>query len=229
LKISIIIPAYNEEKTIQEVIKRVLKIRLGKIKKEVIVVNDGSTDGTEREIKKIKDKRIKIISYKKNLGKGFAIRRGLREATGDIIIIQDADLELYPEEIPKLIKPIVEGKTKVVYGSRNLNKKNEFGDFLFTFGGKIVTFFANLLYGINITDEPCGYKVFKSEVIKKIPLKCRGFEFCPEITAKIAKRKFKIIEVPVKYNYRSRKEGKKLGAWDGIEALWILLKYRFSN
>ena len=227
MKLSIIIPAYNEESTIEELIKKVKAQKLKGVKKEIVVVDDGSSDKTPEILKKIKG--IKLIKHEKNKGKGSAIRSGLEKTTGDIVLIQDADLELSPEDYPSLIKPILDGKTSIVYGSRLLEKKNSQHDFFFYAGGKFITFAANLLYNINITDEPIGYKVFKTPLLKSLNLKCKKFEFCPEVTAKIAKRKIPIYEVPVRYNPRTTKEGKKLRFRDGIQAVWVLLKHRFKN
>jgi len=223
MKLSIIIPVYNEEDTILDVIKKV-KTQKIQIKKEIIVVDDGSSDDTYKRLKKIKG--INLSRHETNKGKGSAIRSGLQKVTGDIVLIQDADLELSPEDYPSLIEPILNNKTSVVYGSRILgnNKKN---NFLFYSGGKFVTAVANLLYGIKITDEPIGYKVFKTNILKSLNLECERFEFCPEVTAKIAKRKIPIYEVPVKYKPRTTKDGKKLRFRDGIQAVWVLLKYRF--
>ncbi|MCF7900677.1 glycosyltransferase family 2 protein [Candidatus Woesearchaeota archaeon] len=229
MKLSIIIPVFNEVKTIAEVLKVIEKANIGKNKKEIILVDDYSTDGTREYLSKLK--KHKVFFHKKNRGKGFAVRTGIKEATGDIIIIQDADLEYNPNEYFSLIKPIIDEKAKVVYGSRRMNKKNkQYSGLSFFIGGVGLTIIANLLYPkLNITDEPTCYKVFKTDVIKKIPLKCERFEFCPEVTAKVAKKKIKIYEVPISYYPRDAKEGKKIKWQDGLEAVWTLLKYRFVN
>ncbi|MBI2664077.1 glycosyltransferase family 2 protein [Candidatus Woesearchaeota archaeon] len=234
--LSIIIPAYNEERYIREIISRIQKIKL---KKEVVVVDDGSTDSTASIASKIRG--IKLIRHVKNSGKGAAIRTGLKNSSGDIILIQDADLEYNPDEIEKVIRPIAEGRASVVYGSRYLDPaqkarnrgfikkihKNAYQ--LFYMGGRGLTLLANLLYSANITDEATCYKAFKANVIKNIPLRCKRFEFCPEITAKVAKRGIKIAEVPITYSPRSFEEGKKIKMRDGLEAVWTLLKYRFVD
>ncbi len=227
MKLSIIIPAYNEEKTILQLVNKVKKQEVPSVEKEIIVVDDGSNDKTYEYLKNVKG--IALLKHDKNKGKGFAIRTGLTRTTGEIVLIQDADLELSPEDYPALVKPILDGKTKVVYGSRLLGTKFKRSP-LFYAGGRFITLIANLLYGINITDEPIGYKVFKTDLLRSLNLECERFEFCPEVTAKIAKRKINIYEVPVKYNPRSVKEGKKLNAIkDGLQAAWVLLKYKFKD
>jgi len=240
-KLSIIIPAYNEERYIKEILTRVKNVNLKtlKLRLEIIVVDDGSTDRTASIASKIKG--VKLIKHVKNSGKGAAIRTGLKRATGDIVLIQDADLEYNPSEIIRVVRPIVERKANVVYGSRYLdpaqrasNKtflkkvhKNAYS--LFYFGGRGITFIANLLYNARITDEATCYKAFRADVIKGIKLRCTRFEFCPEVTAKVAKRGHKIMEVPITYSPRSFEEGKKIKMRDGIEAVWTLLKYRFFD
>lgn len=232
MTLSIIIPAFNEENTIEEIIKRVEAVSLP-IEKEIIIVDDGSFDNTKKILEKInKEFNFILIEHSKNQGKGAAIKTGLSQATGDFILIQDADLELNPYEYPILLKPLLEKKAEVVYGSRVLGKnktnKKTRRNWPFFLGGKLLTFLANLLYGLNITDEPIGYKVFKKEILKNMDLECKGFEFCPEVTAKIAKKGIKIYEVPVSYNPRSRKEGKKTKCKDGLKAIWTLIKYKFK-
>ena len=229
MKISIAIPVYNEEKTVQEVIEKVKKLKLP-IKKEIIVVDDGSSDGSFEIIKKIKkEKEIKILRHKKNLGKGAAIKTALKHSTGDIFIVQDADLELNPEQIIKIIMPILENKAEVVYGSRNPKIGRLDRHPLFYFGGIFVTKIANLLYKTKLTDEPCGYKAFKTKILKSIEIKENRFGWEPEITAKISKKKIKIYEVFVNSTSRSAEEGKKLRGKDGLEAIWLLIKYKFKN
>jgi len=223
MKVSIIIPAYNEAKTIEQVIKKVKKL---KFNKEIIVVNDGSTDETYNKIKRIRG--IKLLNHSKNLGKGAAVKTGIKRSSGEILIIQDADLELDPIQIPKVIAPIKKGQSEVVYGSRNLGKKDSGRSPLFYLGGLFITFLTNFLYGIKLTDEPCGYKAFSSKVIKSIDIKNNRFEWEPEVTAKLSKRNIKISEVSVDVTSRSIKEGKKLRRIDGLKAAWTLIKYRFT-
>lgn len=227
MKLSIIIPAYNEEKTILEVISSVKKQDVFGLEKEIIVIDDGSSDDTLMMLSNVKG--IILLKHERNRGKGRAVRTGIDKITGDIVIIQDADLELSPSDYPALIKPIIDGKAEVVFGSRILGSKGKGHSFTYYLGGRFVTFVANLLYGIKITDEPIGYKIMKTELIRSLNLECERFEFCPEVTAKIAKKNINIYEVPVSYNPRSTRDGKKLGVKDGIEAVLTLLKYKFKK
>jgi glycosyltransferase involved in cell wall biosynthesis len=192
-------------------------------------VDDGSTDGTRELLNTLKSDTIKVIFHEKNQGKGGAIRTAIAHSKGDIILIQDADLEYDPQDYYKLIPVIESGKEKVVYGSRFLNKQNKHSYFSFFLGGQVVTWITNILYFQTLTDEPTCYKVFDAKLLKSIKLNCTGFEFCPEVTAKIAKLGFKIPEVPISYNPRSISEGKKINWKDGVEAIWVLFKYRFVN
>jgi len=221
--VSIIIPVYNEQNTIAEIIKRVKKANTLKLNKEIIVINDGSKDNTEIILKTING--ITRLNHEINQGKGSAIRTGLQSATGDIFIIQDADLELNPAEYPQLLAPILTNETKIVYGSRYL--KNKYVNWLSMLANVAVTQTANILYGLKITDEATGYKVFTREVLNNITLTCKRFEFCPEFTAKVTKKGYTIKEVSISYNYRQPNEGKKVGWKDGFEALWTLIKYKF--
>ena len=227
MKLSIIIPCYNEEKTILEVISRINKVNIKNITKEIIIINDGSTDGTIDKIKNIND--ILIVNHIVNKGKGKAIKTALDYASGDLIIIQDADLEYDPFEYPNLIKPFESNKVDVVYGSRNL-KKNDYSLFSFYIGGIIITKIANILYpNAKLTDLHTCYKIFRKKLISDLTIESTGFEFCPEITAKILNKKILIKEVPISYYPRSKKEGKKIKWRDGIIALYILIKYKFSK
>jgi len=226
-KLSIIIPCYNEEATIGKIIEKIEQVKLP-MKKEIIVV-DESTDNSPEIVRRLtkKYRNIKLVHREKRSGKGFAIRIGLRYATGDIIIIQDADLEYDPRDYKRLIAPILKGKASVVYGSRALNPKNRISYFSFWLGGRVLTWMTNFLFRTKITDVATCYKVFDSKVIKGVALKCYGFEFCPEVTAKIAKRGIHIYEVPISYKPRKKEEGKKIKWTDGIIALLTLLRYRF--
>lgn len=224
MKVSIIIPAYNEEKTLPVILKKVLS-QVIPYEKEVIVVDDGSTDHTRELADKYKN--IKWITNRQNLGKGASVRRGLKIATGDLILIQDADLEYSPSDYPKLLKPFQDLNVKAIYGSRVLGG-NPVSHWTFNLGGRLVTAITNFLYGTKITDEPTGYKVFRKEILNKFHLKSKRFEFCPELTAKIAKAGIPIIEVPIKYNPRPISQ-KKIKWHDGIAAIFYLAKYRFLD
>ncbi len=226
-KLSIIIPCYNEAATITAVLARVAQAETCGLEKEVIVVNDGSTDGTGRLLEKLQGDGVKVIHHERNQGKGAAIRTALEQVTGDIVLIQDADLEYNPDEYPALLRPMLNDHVEVVYGSRMLRKGNRQGALPFLVGGMLLSLLTNLLYKAGITDEPTGYKVFKTNLLKSIDLKCTGFEFCPEVTAKIRKRGYEIKEVPISYNPRSVSEGKKISWRDFILHVFILFKYRF--
>jgi len=227
MKLSIIIPVFNEEKTVSEIIKKVEELSLP-VEKEIIVVNDGSKDNTVGVLKELKGKfNFVLIGHEKNQGKGAAIRTGLERATGDFVIVQDADLEYDPGDYRKIIEPLLNGKADVVYGSRILGK-NRGSSFSFFWGGKILTFLSNLLYGLGITDESTCYKAFKRDLLNSLNLESKGFEFCPEVTAKIGRKGIKIYEVPISYHARSTKEGKKIKSKAGFIAVWTLIKYKFK-
>ncbi|MDP6548186.1 MAG: glycosyltransferase family 2 protein [Candidatus Woesearchaeota archaeon] len=231
LKLSVIIPVYNEEKTIGAVIGSVQKVALKDIKKEIIVVDDFSTDNTRKILLGLMDSNLKTFFHQKNQGKGTAIRTGLKHVTGDIILIQDADLEYDPSEYGKLLRPIIEDNKNVVYGTRleyikhNVKNMNR----LHFIGNIFLTHITNLFYNTRITDMETGYKVFRKGVIDKIKLKAKRFDFEPEITAKILKKGYKICEVPITFRARKFDEGKKITWRDGVKALFYLIKYRFIN
>ncbi len=198
--------------------------------KEVIVVDDGSRDGTRELLAELERRLpVRVFYHPANRGKGAAIRTALAEARGDIVIIQDADLEYDPADYPRLIEPIARGEVNVVYGSRYLIHNNELPLTRFKLAVLALNFTANLLYGTHLTDEATCYKVFRRELLQSLPLKCVRFEFCPEVTARVAKRGERILEVPISYQYRTRAQGKKIGWRDGLEALLTLLKYRFTD
>ncbi len=230
-KVSIIIPVFNEESTIKEVINKVLDIKSEDFDKEIIIVNDGSTDNTQDILNSFQSNhRIKIIEHKKNLGKGAAVRTGIKNATGDVIIIQDGDLEYDPKDIVKCVKPILSGKEKVVYGSRFLDKKQrkriiKEGRLLFYLGGRVITILTNFLFGVKLSDEPTCYKAFDSSIFRKIKIESNGFEWEPEVTAKVLKSGLQIKEVPI--TYYPRKEGKKIKYVDGLKAISTLVRYKF--
>jgi len=232
-EISIIVPVYNEEKTIKKILYKINKVKLKK--KEIIVINDGSNDNTYKILLKLRKQNInKLISLKKNYGKGYAIRQGLKQANGKIIIIQDGDLEYNPQDYFRLIKPIISNRTNVVYGSRVLNKNKRKVSKSFTNNVRILanyflTKLSNIINGQNLTDAHTCYKVFKKSLYKKISLKENGFSFCPELTTKLSNINEKIIEVPISYNGRDYKEGKKIKFSDGIKAILTIFKYKFLN
>ncbi len=232
MKLSILIPVYNEESTVGEVIEQVLAVELPGIEKEIIVVDDGSTDGTAEVLKKEQSENadlVTVYSSRQNFGKGMAIRIGLKYATGDITLIQDADLELDPKEYGILLTPILGGRASVVYGSRFLSGTNRI-PWKSRLAERILTLLIRALYGVRITDEATAYKAFKTEVLRDLDLHCIGFEFCPEVTAKLLKRGHTIIEVPITYQPRTRVEGKKIRFLrDGLIAFYTLLKYRISD
>ncbi len=215
--------------TLPKILDKVEKVKLkNKIKKEIILIDDFSSDGTREYIKNLPNRFVKIL-HKKNRGKGGAVKSGILQATGEIIIIQDADLEYDPGDYNKVIYPILSGKADVVYGSRSLKKDNAYSHLTFLLGGKLVTLVTNILFFSRLTDEPTCYKVFKSDIIKKIKINGEKFDWEPEITAKILKRGIKIREVPISYYPRKKDEGKKINWKDGIHAIWTLVKYRFKE
>ena len=226
-KLSIVIPVFNESKTIEKVIKRVEGADLGKIKKEIIIVDDGSTDGTREILKKFVNKYM-VVYNQKNQGKGTALRSGFKKCTGEAVVMQDADLEYDPRDLKKMLEEMERKEISVVYGSRRLTGgKIKHGGWLFYWGGSFLNLLTNFLYGIKITDEATCYKMIDRKLLNSLDLKCKRFEFCPEVTAKIAKRGQNIVEVPISYNGRRKEEGKKIRLRDGVEAIWTLMKYRW--
>jgi len=234
--ISIIVPVYNEEKTVKEILEKINELdfwsKNTNLSKEIIVVDDKSIDGTVEKLKNLKDtgKIDNLIFHEINQGKGAAIRSGLKEAVGEIIIIQDADLEYDPKDYSRLIKPIIDGKADVVYGSRFLGGTSDGHRVLYFWhrvANSILTLFSNILTDMNLTDMETGYKAFKKDSLKNITLKENRFGFEPEITIKLAKKRLRFFEVSVSYNGRTYEEGKKIGFKDGIRALYCLVKYKF--
>jgi len=224
MKISIIIPCFNEVNTIEKIIDKILLQK--KFDKEIIIVDDNSTDGSTNLLKSIKDKYNNLILNPKNYGKGYSIRRGIESATGEIILIQDADLEYDPSDYEKLIRPIVANNADVVFGSRFLGADEKRVLFFWhSLGNKFLTLFSNMLTDLNLTDMECGYKVFKAEVIKNINLNENRFGFEPEITAMISKKKLRIYEVGIKYYGRKYSDGKKITWKDGVSAIKCIIKY----
>ncbi len=227
VKLSVIIPCYNEVGTVAEVVRRVRAVNLAH---EIIVVDDGSTDGTRDVLDQIEPgDDLKIIHHQRNMGKGAAVRTGFKNATGEVFLIQDADLEYDPREYPVLLRPIEEGIVKVVYGSRFLGGPRKAMFFWNMVANRTLTFVTNLLYNAILSDMETCYKVFRAEVIRDIPLRSRRFDFEPEVTAKVLKRGYRIYEVPISYNGREWEEGKKITWKDGVIALWTLILYRFTD
>lgn len=219
-------PVYNENSFVKKAISAVLKANIGKIRKELIVVDDGSKDGTALILKSITNKSVKIIFQKKNQGKGAAIRRGLKEVTGDIVVIQDADLEYNPGEYSVMLAPILEKKADVVFGSRFLgNRPHRVLNFWHMVGNHFLTQLSNMLTNINLTDMETGYKMFTREVAENLKLVENRFGIEPEFTAKIAKMKCRVYEVGISYSGRNYDQGKKIGWIDGVYALWCIARY----
>lgn len=223
MKLSVIIPVYNEIDTIEEVLRRVREIDLDK---EIIVTDDCSTDGTREFLNRQAD--IILVESDQNQGKGKSIRSALEEVTGDIVLIQDADLEYDPNDYHALIQPIVDGDADVVYGSRFLRGKPKMR-LINYIANKVFAALASLLYGVKVSDEATCYKAFRTEVLKSIELRCNRFEFCPEVTARLLKRGYRYVEVPIWYEARTHAQGKKITWKDGVECIWTLLKYRFTG
>jgi len=226
MKISVIMPVFNERETLQRILENVKNVN---IEKEIIIVDDYSTDGTREILEKINDNDVKVIYHSENQGKGAAIRTAQKHhITSDVVIIQDADLEYQPEDYLKLIKPIEDGFADVVYGSRFLGSHRVFM-FWHYFGNKLLTWLTNLLYNTMLTDMETGYKVFRVEVFKKLNIRSNRFDFEPEVTAKVFKKKLKVVEMPITHYGRGYEEGKKITWKDGFIAIWTLMKYRFID
>jgi glycosyltransferase involved in cell wall biosynthesis len=227
MKLSVIIPAYNEIDTIEEILSRVQDTG---IPEEILVVDDGSVDGTRDLLKKLDGRGpIKVILRERNEGKGAAVVTGIQHASGDYILIQDADLEYDPRDYPDLLKPVEEGLADVVYGSRFLGAPRRVTMFWHMVANKLLTFITNILYDTILTDMETGYKLFPRELVLDMKIHARRFDFEPEFTAKILKRKVRIFEVPIRFNPRDYSEGKKIKLKDAFEAVWTLLKYRFVD
>lgn len=227
MKLSVIIPVYNEVESIQVILKRVQETKLAS---EIIIVDDGSKDGTRDVLKTLDGKKgVRIILHKHNKGKGAAVRTGLAAAKGDILLIQDADLEYDPRDYAQLLVPITEGLADVVYGSRFLGRAHRVTMFWHLVANKMLTLMTNVLYNTILTDMETGYKVFRREVLDGLVLHANSFDFEPEFTAKILKRKYRIFEVPITFNPRDYAQGKKIKLHDAFEAVWTLIKYRFVD
>ncbi|OGW59377.1 MAG: glycosyl transferase [Nitrospirae bacterium RIFCSPHIGHO2_02_FULL_42_12] len=224
MKISVVMPVFNEAGTIREIIKKIEDVDL---EKELIIVDDCSTDGTRDILKALeRNPGIRVFCHEKNMGKGAALRTGFKHASGDIVIIQDADLEYNPQEYHRLIKPILDGRADVVYGSRFVTTEERRVLFFWHYlGNSFITFLSNMFTNLNLTDIETCYKVFKADVIHSITIEENRFGFEPEITAKIAKKRYHIYEIGISYSGRDYSEGKKIGWKDGIRAIWCILKY----
>jgi len=229
-EVSIVIPVYCENDTVREIVQSVSKVEMG-LHKEIIIVDDGSTDGTRETLKEMQreDRTLKILFHEKNLGKGAALRTGFAKVTGQIIIIQDADLEYDPQDYLKLIGPILEGKADVVFGSRFLGGPQRVFYFWHYIGNKFLTLVANMLSGLNLNDMETCYKAFRSSILRQIEFKSNRFGFEPEFTMKVAKLGCRVYQVPISYSGRTYEEGTKITWRDGLAALWQILRFRFMN
>ncbi|MEJ2013383.1 MAG: glycosyltransferase family 2 protein [Anaerolineales bacterium] len=228
MKLSMVMPVYNEATTLGAILERVESVGYAN---EIILVDDGSSDGTRELFPALQERysNLRIILHETNQGKGAAVRTGIDAALGDLILIQDADLEYDPRDIRLLLDPIEEGNADVVYGSRFLGAPRRVAMFWHMVANRLLTLMTNLLYNSILTDMETGYKLFKREIIKDIPLRSKRFDFEPEVTAKLLKRKIRIFEVPISFNPREYSEGKKIGLRDAFEAVWTLIKYRFID
>ena len=227
MKLSVVIPVYNEKNTIKDLIRKVDGVNLDK---EIIIVDDYSTDGTREILKSLENNdKYKFFFHDKNMGKGAALRTGFKHVTGDIVIIQDADLEYDPNEYEKLIVPILEGNADVVFGSRFLTGQHRVLLFWHYLGNKLLTTLSNMFTNLNLTDMETCYKVFKKEVLNEINFKSNRFGFEPEFTVKVAKRRYRIYEVPISYFGRDYSEGKKITWKDGVIAIWCIIRYKLKD
>lgn len=228
MKLSVVIPVYDEKDTILEILRRIQSVDVG-FEKEIIIVDDGSTDGTRQVLETIRGDNVKVLLHDKNQGKGAALKTGFAEAVGDIILIQDSDLEYDPREYPKLLEPVLDGRADAVYGSRFLGGPHRVLFFWHYVGNKMLTTMSNMFSNLNLTDMETCYKVIKRDALEKITLKSKRFGFEPEVTLKLAKLKARIYEIPISYSGRDYSEGKKIGWKDGLAAIYHILRYRFFD
>jgi glycosyltransferase involved in cell wall biosynthesis len=226
MKLSIVIPVFDEKNTIAEVVHRVRQIDVG-MEKELLIVDDGSSDGTQDVLKTMDHPEVRIFFHKKNMGKGAALQTGFSNAGGDIVLIQDADLEYDPTDYPTLLAPILDGRADAVYGSRFLGGPHRVLFFWHYVGNKLLTLLCNMFSNLNLSDMETCYKVIKRDYLDRITLKSKRFGFEPEVTIKLAKLKAKIYEVPISYSGRDYSEGKKIGWKDGIAAIFHILRFKF--
>jgi glycosyltransferase involved in cell wall biosynthesis len=226
MKISVVIPVFNERETIAEILSRVRRALDGK-DSELVVVDDGSTDGTREALRSIDG--IRLIEHEQNQGKGAALRTGFAAASGDVVIVQDADLEYDPRDYPRLLEPILDGRADVVFGSRFLGGPHRVLFFWHYLANKLLTWLSNMFTNLNLSDMETGYKVFRRPVLERIRIRSDRFNFEPEITAKVAKTRCRVYEVPISYSGRTYDEGKKIGWRDGLSALWSIIKFRFVD
>lgn len=226
--LSVLIPVYNEKATLHEILRRVEAVSLP-VAKQLILVDDGSTDGTRDLLKDVDPSRAKIVLHERNRGKGAAVRTALTHATGDFVVIQDADLEYDPDDWPRLLEPLLDGRADAVYGSRFLGGPHRVLFFWHYFGNQLFTLLTNVLYDINLTDMGTCYKAFRTEVLKAMPLRSERFGIEAELSAKVCKRRLRLYEVPISYSGRTYEEGKKITWKDGFSYLWCLLRYRFAD
>jgi glycosyltransferase involved in cell wall biosynthesis len=228
MKLSVVMPVFNESATIQEIVRRVRAVGLAD---EIIVVDDGSTDSTPDLLRQLAKEapELRLITHEHNQGKGAAVRSGIAEAQGDLILIQDADLEYDPRDYPKLLEPIDDDKADIVFGSRFLGAPRRSTMFWHMVANQMLTFMTNVLYNSILSDMETGYKLFRRPILQDVPLRAKRFDFEPEVTAKLLKRRARIFEVPITFNPREYDEGKKIGLRDAFEAVWTLLKYRFFD
>jgi glycosyltransferase involved in cell wall biosynthesis len=224
-KLSVIVPTYNERNTIAEIVRRMRAVKLP-VAREIIIVDDGSFDGTRDVLKQLDDSTVRVVYHAQNRGKGAAVRTGLGYATGDVVLIQDADLEYDPDDWPKLLAPMLKGRAVVVYGSRFTGEHRNML-FLHWVGNRCLSLVANVLYDSTLSDMETGYKLFDRRVFDRFRLQGHRFDFEPEVTAKVLKQGIRIYEVPISYAGRTLEEGKKITWQDGLVALWVLVKYRF--